>query len=306
MTGCTGGLGQGFAETLARRGFNLLLISRSATKLDALAKELRSAHSIEARFLTFDFLHSVTGSADERKFFDQTLPKMLDELDNDVALLVNNVGVGNENPHLAPEVRARAALSPSLVVSVRAASSPQVDLEEEAAMVRVNCGAAVRMCRVLLPRFAARRCGAILNISSGSCNQPSPCVARAISLARAFVPQSAARRRLLRSYLAVYSATKAFLAQYSQCIAREYAAMGLLISCVTPYYISGTGLYANAKASVNAPPVRTIVSGALKTVSSASATERELAFGYNVHALMGFIFGSVPSAALSYRAARLV
>ena len=303
MTGCTGGLGQGFAETLARRGFNLLLISRSATKLDALAKELRSAHSIEARFLAFDFLHSVTGSADERKFFDQTLPKMLDELDNDVALLVNNVGVGNENPHLAPEVRARGP-SPSPVMSVRAASSPQVDLEEEAAMVRVNCGAAVRMCRVLLPRFAARRSGAILNISSGSCNQPSPCVARAISLARAFVPQSAARLlRLSRSYLAVYSATKAFLAQYSQCIAREYAAMGLLISCVTPYYISGTGLYANAKASVNAPPVRTIVSGALKTVSSASATERELAFGYNVHALMGFIFGSVPFAAPSSRRA---
>ena len=181
VTGCTGGLGQGFAETLARRGFNLLLISRSATKLDALAKELRSAHSIEARFLTFDFLNSVTGSADELEFFDQTLPKTLDELDNDVALLVNNVGVGNENPHLAPEVRARAALSPSLVVSGRAASSPQVDLEEEAAMVRVNCGAAVRMCRVLLPRFAARRSGAVLNISSGSCNQPSPCVARALS-----------------------------------------------------------------------------------------------------------------------------
>ena len=101
----------------------------------------------------------------------------------------------------------------------------------------------------------------------------------------------------------MYSATKAFLAQYSQCIAREYAAMGLLISCVTPYYISGTGLYANAKASVNAPPVRTIVSGALKTLASASATERELAFGYNVHALMGFIFGSVPFAALSSRRA---
>ena len=115
-------------------------------------------------------------------------------------------------------------------------------------MVRVNCGAAVRMCRVLLPRFAARRKGAVLNISSGSCNQPSP-------------------------YLAVYSATKAFLAQYSQCIAREYSAMGLLISCVTPYYISGTGLYANAKSSINAPSVRTIVSCALKTVASGSATE---------------------------------
>ena len=295
MTGCTGGLGQGFAETLARRGFNLLLISRSATKLDALAKELRSAHSIEARFLTFDFLHSVTGSADERKFFDQTLPKTLDELDNDVALLVNNVGVGNENPHLAPEVRARGP-SPSLsprVLSVRAAVAAAG--RSRAAMVRVNC-AAVRMCRVLPPRSRrGARCGSEHLV--GLCNQPSPCVARAISLARAFVPQSTARRRLSHSYLAVYSATKAFLAQYSQCIAREYAAMGLLISCVTPYYISGTGLYANAKASVNAPPVRTIVSGALKTVSSASATERELAFGYNVHALMGFIFGSVPSAA---------
>ena len=161
-----------------------------------------STAGTECRWLAFDFLASVTDSKAETEFFTVTLPKTLDELKDDIALLVNNVGVGNEAPFLAPDV----------------------EVEEEASMVRVNCGAAVRMCRVLLPRMAARRAGAVLNISSGSCAQPTP-------------------------YLAVYSATKAFLVQYSRSIAREYEDKGLLVTCVTPYYISGTGLYANTKAS---------------------------------------------------------
>ena len=44
VTGCTGGLGKCFAESLAKRGFKLLLVSRSASKLEALAAELKAAH----------------------------------------------------------------------------------------------------------------------------------------------------------------------------------------------------------------------------------------------------------------------
>lgn len=36
VTGCTGGLGQTFVHSIAKKGMNLILISRSQSKLDAL------------------------------------------------------------------------------------------------------------------------------------------------------------------------------------------------------------------------------------------------------------------------------
>ena len=47
MTGASGGLGAGFARELARQGANLILVARSADKLETLAAELRTAHQIQ-------------------------------------------------------------------------------------------------------------------------------------------------------------------------------------------------------------------------------------------------------------------
>jgi len=42
VTGASDGIGKAYAEELARRKFPVLLISRTQSKLDALAKELGS------------------------------------------------------------------------------------------------------------------------------------------------------------------------------------------------------------------------------------------------------------------------
>mmetsp|Transcript_8285 Transcript_8285/g.31160 ORF Transcript_8285/g.31160 Transcript_8285/m.31160 type:complete len:373 (-) Transcript_8285:68-1186(-) len=150
VTGCTGGLGQEYARGLAKRGMNLILISRSETKLQALAEELRTTYEVRAEYLAFDFAKG----EGEDTFYEETLPTFLAKspVNGDVALLVNNVGVGDEAPLYAHEL----------------------PLREANMMIKVNCGATVNMTRVLAPLFADRKRGAILNISSGSATQPTP------------------------------------------------------------------------------------------------------------------------------------
>ena len=47
VTGASGGLGAGFAKELARQGANLILVARSADKLETLADELRARYRIQ-------------------------------------------------------------------------------------------------------------------------------------------------------------------------------------------------------------------------------------------------------------------
>lgn len=54
ITGASQGIGAGLARSFAREGCDLLLVSRSADKLDALASELRAAHGVNVRVLALD------------------------------------------------------------------------------------------------------------------------------------------------------------------------------------------------------------------------------------------------------------
>mmetsp|Transcript_8284 Transcript_8284/g.31155 ORF Transcript_8284/g.31155 Transcript_8284/m.31155 type:complete len:397 (-) Transcript_8284:68-1258(-) len=263
VTGCTGGLGQEYARGLAKRGMNLILISRSETKLQvrrhfaisllsemhradvegsgpqALAEELRTTYEVRAEYLAFDFAKG----EGEDTFYEETLPTFLAKspVNGDVALLVNNVGVGDEAPLYAHEL----------------------PLREANMMIKVNCGATVNMTRVLAPLFADRKRGAILNISSGSATQPTP-------------------------LLSTYAATKAFIAHFSKSVAREYSEFGVEVLCIDPYYISGTGLYPASKPSLNAPAAYKIVDGSLKALG-----RYELSHGYLFHEVIGFLLGFV-------------
>ena len=56
VTGCTGGLGQAFAEVLAEKGMDLVLISRNLSKLEAEASKLKEQYpSIRTKIMVYDF-----------------------------------------------------------------------------------------------------------------------------------------------------------------------------------------------------------------------------------------------------------
>ena len=49
ITGPTAGIGRGFADAFARKGFDLVLVARDAARLDALATELTLAYGVSLR-----------------------------------------------------------------------------------------------------------------------------------------------------------------------------------------------------------------------------------------------------------------
>jgi short-subunit dehydrogenase len=188
VTGCTGGLGQAYAHALAKAGMDLLLISRNPVKLEAEVKAIQAKYSVSCKILPYDFT-----DFDKADAFYRDLESMIKvDLKGQVGMLINNVGVGNEQPVYSYDL------------------DPKLELD----MIRINCEGTCRMTRAVLPLLVSNRKGAIINVSSGSGNHATP-------------------------FLAVYSATKAFINQFSQSVAYEVKEFGIDVLGVHPYYVSG-------------------------------------------------------------------
>lgn len=132
ITGASTGIGAVYADRLARRGYDLILVARSRQKLDALADRITSQTHRSVEVLAAD----LNDKAD--------LARVEDKLRSDasITLLVNNAGV--------------AAVTPL------AAS----DVDSMESMIALNVTALTRLTSAVLPSLIARGTGAIINISS--------------------------------------------------------------------------------------------------------------------------------------------
>ena len=132
ITGASSGIGAVYAERLARRGYDLILVARDAAKLSALAAQLAAATGRKVDTLRADL--SVTA---ELRAVEQRLAS-----DDSIGLLVNNAGLGAVKPLVD--------------------STP----EELDQMIAVNVTALTRLTRAVAPGLVARGGGAIINIAS--------------------------------------------------------------------------------------------------------------------------------------------
>src|ERR1700678_54637 len=82
ITGASTGIGATYADRLARRGYDLILVSRSKPKLDELARRLSAETGVHVQVLPAD----LTVAADVQRV-EQVLRS-----DPGVSLLVNNAG----------------------------------------------------------------------------------------------------------------------------------------------------------------------------------------------------------------------
>lgn len=132
VTGATAGIGREFAEQLAGRKHDLLLVARDAGRLAEAAASLASTHGVE----TEAFRADLTVDDDVTRLADRiaAAPRL--------ALLVNNAGFGT---------RGRLA---------------EADAATQVAMVRLHTLTPMRLTQAALPAMLRNRAGAIINVSS--------------------------------------------------------------------------------------------------------------------------------------------
>jgi 17beta-estradiol 17-dehydrogenase / very-long-chain 3-oxoacyl-CoA reductase len=150
VTGATDGIGKAYAHALSKRGMSLVLISRTESKLRAVADEIDST----AKGGTTEKTRIVV--CDYSNFDDEARSRVAKELAGlDVGVLINNVGVSYRYPMYFHE------LSESEVGDV----------------VEMNVNSTVRMTKMVIDGMAKRRRGTILNVSSGSAGYAMPLLA---------------------------------------------------------------------------------------------------------------------------------
>jgi uncharacterized protein len=132
VTGASFGIGAVYADRLAKRGYDLILVARNGERLKALATRLTSETGRTVKPIVADLGDKEALAKVEALLRD----------DPSITLLVNNAGV--------------ASLSP-LVDS---------DIDQMEAMIALNVTALTRLTRAVAPAFVARGAGAIINIGS--------------------------------------------------------------------------------------------------------------------------------------------
>jgi len=148
VTGASDGIGKAYSFELAKRGFNVLLISRTKSKLDAVAEEIKTKYpKIETQTEALDFI-----AANDQTF--ENLRGVIAKLGK-VSVLVNNVGINYEHPEKFIEA----------------------DNQLNNNIVHVNIYGTNQMTRIVLPIMIENKAGAIINLSSMAGRVPTPLLA---------------------------------------------------------------------------------------------------------------------------------
>lgn len=109
ITGPTSGIGRGFAEAFARKGFDLVLVARDRERLEALSAELSAAFGVGCEVLPADL--SVRADIDR-------VAERLRDTDRPVTALVNNAGFGLNRSFLRSDIEAEQRALDVLVTAV--------------------------------------------------------------------------------------------------------------------------------------------------------------------------------------------
>ncbi len=132
VTGASSGIGAVYADRLAKRGYDLVLVARNEERLKALAARLTSETGRSVDVLVADLGKKAGLGKVETRLRD----------DRRIAMLVNNAGA--------------ASIAPLL--------NSDVDKMED--MIALNIVAVTRLAYAAAPAFVARGAGAIINIAS--------------------------------------------------------------------------------------------------------------------------------------------
>ncbi|MGE4304762.1 MAG: SDR family NAD(P)-dependent oxidoreductase [Novosphingobium sp.] len=131
VTGASSGIGLAFAEELAARGFDLVLVARRTDRLEALAQRLLSSCGVKTRVIGADLS-------------DPDAPaRLLEETEgSDIGLVVSNAGFNIKGAFESKDASAMAK------------------------MLTVNCHAPMQLAHGFIPRLKARGRGGLVFTAS--------------------------------------------------------------------------------------------------------------------------------------------
>jgi short-subunit dehydrogenase len=132
VTGASSGIGATYADRLARRGHDLVLVARDHDRLNALAARLRAATGVKIDVLPADLTNPVDRAEVEARL----------RRDSEIGILINNAGMGVPGGFAAPDL----------------------DLQER--LIALNVTAVTRLAGAVVLRFLEEGGGAIVNIAS--------------------------------------------------------------------------------------------------------------------------------------------
>ncbi|WP_347157300.1 SDR family NAD(P)-dependent oxidoreductase [Pontibacter chitinilyticus] len=140
ITGASGGIGLELARTFAQHGHNLVLVARSADKLEQLALQFAVKYKVYTSVIPMD----LTKPDAPQHVFDELQRKGIV-----VDVLVNNAGFGNYGYF------------------------KDTDLQKELDMMQLNMVALTYLCKLFLKQLPQGRAGKILNVSSTAAFPPA-------------------------------------------------------------------------------------------------------------------------------------
>ena len=144
ITGAWSGIGAALARRFARGGFNLVLVARSADKLEALARSLSEAHGIKTWVAAADLARPEAANK---------LAASMKRARRRIDVLVNNAGVLEHGPFV------------------------KIDDARHRQLIDLNVAGLTAMLAHFLPPMVARRRGRVLNVASIAAFQPVPMLA---------------------------------------------------------------------------------------------------------------------------------
>jgi uncharacterized protein len=132
ITGASSGIGAIYADRLARRGHDLILVARNRDRLDALAMRISRDTGRTVDFIVADLNDQADLACVEHVLRTHAR----------ISMLVNNAGIGATQPLL------------------------ESDIDKLQRMIDLNVGALVRLTHAVVPILVKRGNGTIINIAS--------------------------------------------------------------------------------------------------------------------------------------------
>jgi short-subunit dehydrogenase len=132
VTGASSGIGAVYADRLAKRGYDVILVARDAKRLAALAERIKTATGREAEVLPADLTSKSDLAAVTKRL----------QSDKDITLLVNNAGMTDKGPLAG------------------------ADLETADKIIDLNITAVTHLASAAATNFSAKKSGTIINVAS--------------------------------------------------------------------------------------------------------------------------------------------